>query len=267
MNRITKKYRELARAGRKAFVAYIAAGDPTLGLTHAIARTLEGNGVDILELGIPFSDPIADGPTIQAASQRALANGVTLAKIFAAAKRLRKGSELPIVFMTYYNPVFRYGIERFVRNCAASGVDGIIVPDLPHEESGALERAAARQDIAFIHLIAPTSTRARVATLARRSRGFVYYVSLTGVTGSRRTLPPEIGANVRCVKSVTKTPVFVGFGIADPAQARRVARSADGVIVGSALIKVIERNLGNRRALLAGIAKFSRRLAGAIHGA
>ena len=267
MNRIDKKFRELKRQRRKVFIAYITAGDSSLSVTKKIVLALEGSGVDIIELGVPFSDPIADGPTIQAASHRALQKKVTLKKIFAFVHGLRRTTDIPIAFMTYYNPVLRYGVEKFVKSCKHNGVDGVIIPDLPCEEAEDLIRRARREKVATIFLAAPTSTRRRIKDIVKNSRGFIYYVSLTGVTGARRKLPPEIASNVRIIRSMTGKPVAVGFGISVPAQARSIARIADGVIVGSAIVQMIADNQKNNKALLSKISNFSKKLAKAIHGA
>ena len=265
MNRIERKFKELRRVGKKAFIAYITAGDPSLSMTKSIVLALEGAGVDIIELGIPFSDPMADGPTIQAASHRALLKGVTLKKIFQLAGDLRRSTRIPIAFMTYFNPVLKYGIKEFVKDCELNGVDGVIIPDLPPEEAKSLMRFAKDKDIATIFLAAPTSTRKRIKMIAGKSTGFIYYVSLTGVTGARRKLPPEVASNVRIIKSMTRRPVAVGFGISSPAQARSIARIADGVIVGSAIVKIIADNQKNHKALLSKVSNFTKNLAGAIH--
>jgi tryptophan synthase alpha chain len=265
MNRIEAKFKELKRSRRKAFIAYITAGDPNLAATLNLVRTLETAGVDILELGIPFSDPLADGPVIQAASKRALDKGATLRKIFTVVRKARAGTNMPIAFMTYYNPVLRYGLDAFIRDCSTSGVDGVIIPDLPFEEAASLVKTARRNKIATIFLAAPTSTRKRMRGIARSSSGFIYYVSLTGVTGARRRLPEEIGRNVRILKSLTKMPVCVGFGVSNAAQARSIARVADGVIVGSAIVKVIEENRGNAKRMFSEVKRFAASLARAIH--
>jgi len=263
MNRITRKFKELKNKGTKAFIAYVTAGDPYLALTEKIVLALEGSGVDIIELGIPFSDPLADGPTIQAASQRALKNKVNLRSIFKMVKSLRRRTEIPVVFMTYYNPILRYGLERFFKCCRDHGVDGVIVPDLPYDEAKALIVSGRSHGVATIFLVAPTSTKERIRNIARISRGFIYYVSLTGVTGARRKLPPEVISNVRFIKSVTDKPVAVGFGISNARQASRIAKVADGVIVGSAIVKII----GERKNALHRVHNFSKNLAKAIHAA
>ncbi len=262
MNRIDRKFKQLKARKQKAFIAYVTAGDPDLAMTKKIALALERSGVDILELGIPFSDPLADGPTIQAASQRALKKGVNLKKIFGMAASLRAKTDMPVVFMTYYNPVLKYGLERFFKSCKACGVDGVIVPDLPFEEAEDLKRISRAFGIAAIFLVAPTSTRERIRKIAASSRGFIYYVSLTGVTGARSKLPPEVMSKIRLIKSLTDKPVAVGFGISGPAQASRMASVADGVIVGSAIVKIISK----RKNTIQRITNFSAKLARAIHG-
>jgi len=261
MNRIDKKFKELKRAGQKAFIAYITAGDPSLDVTEDIVLALESSGVDMIELGIPFSDPLADGPTIQAASYRALKAGASLKKIFKVVERLRKLTEIPIVFMTYYNPVMKYGVQSFFKSCVSCGVDGVIVPDLPCEEAGELMALGKRHKIATIFLASPTSTKDRIRKIVKVSTGFIYYVSLTGVTGTRVKLPPEVVSNVRGIKKLTDKPVAVGFGISDAAQARMIAKVADGVIVGSAIVKII----GKKNKLIPKVSNFAGRLARAIH--
>ncbi len=266
MNRIDAKFKKLRKAGEKAFIAYITAGDPALGVTKKLVPALEGSGVDIIELGIPFSDPLADGPTIQAASQRALKNKVNLQRIFRLVRSLREKTEIPIAFMTYYNPVLKYGLARFIRDCKTNGVDGVIVPDLPFEEARDLIRFSRRAGVATINLATPTSTRKRIKGLIKNSTGFIYYVSLTGVTGARSNLPEEIASKVRSIKSMTDKPLCVGFGVSTPAQAEAMARVADGVIVGSAMIKVIEASLG-KGDLVDRVSGFAKRLSKAIHEA
>lgn len=263
MNRIDRKLRELKRAKKKAFIAYITAGDPDLAATGRIALALEKAGVDLIELGIPFSDPLADGPTIQAASQRALRTGVNLRKIFAMAGRLRTRTGLPLIFMTYYNPVLRYGLKKFFKSCRAAGVDGVIIPDLPHDEAGDIIRLGRSSGVDTIFLVAPTSTPDRIRRIAKVSKGFIYYVSLTGVTGARRKLPPEITLGVRRIKSFTDKPVAVGFGVSDAKQAGAIAKAADGVIVGSAIVRII----GGKGNVVAKVSKFTKSLANAIHNA
>jgi tryptophan synthase alpha chain len=262
MNRIDKKFRELKKYRQKAFIAYITAGDPDLATTEDMVLALESSGVDIIELGIPFSDPIADGPTIQAASHRALDKKCTLKKIFRMAGRLRKITEIPIVFMTYYNPVLKYGLALFFKSCAEIGVDGVIIPDLPYEEAKEIVALGRRKKVATIFLVAPTSTSQRIKDIVKVSNGFIYYVSLTGVTGARAKLPPEVTSKVRFIKSLTDKPVAVGFGISSPKQARMIAGAADGIIVGSAIVKIISQ----RKRLIPKVSGFAKGMAKAIHG-
>ena len=263
MNRIDKKFKVLRREKKKAFIAFITAGDPNLATTERLALEFARLGVDILELGVPFSDPLADGPTIQAASQRALKNRINLASVFGLVKKLRRRTQLPIVLLTYCNIVYRFGIKDFVREAKSCGVDGVIIPDLPVEEARDLIKAGKKDKFATIFLLAPTSDRQRIRQVSSNSSGFIYYVSLTGITGARRRLPKELIQQVRRIKRVTNKPVCVGFGVSTPQQAREIARVADGIIVGSAIIKVIEKNLG-RKKLVPKVAKFVNRLKQAI---
>lgn len=263
MNRIDSKFNKLRSVGRKAFIAYVTAGDPSLAITKKIVFKLEDAGVDIVELGVPFSDPIADGPTIQAASYRALKGKTTLKKIFAMVRALRAVTDMPLVFMTYYNPVLRYGLEEFFASCRKCGVDGVIVPDLPCEEASDLIKFARLEKVATIFLAAPTSTSERIRDIAKKSKGFIYYVSLTGVTGARRELPKDIASRIRSIRSVTDKPVAVGFGVSNPEQASRIAGIADGVIVGSAIVKIISE----KNNIVPRVHRFAKSIAKAVHGA
>jgi len=263
MNRIDRRFKELRAEGRKAFIAYITAGDPNLAMTAKLVLSLERSGVDMIELGIPFSDPLADGPTIQAASQRALAGGATLRKAFAAVTAMRRKTEIPLVFMMYFNPILRFGIKEFFARCRTAGVDGVIVPDLPCEEARDLVKAGRANGVATIFLAAPTSTNRSVREIIKKSRGFIYYVSLTGVTGARSALPSDIAKNLKKIKSLTDKPVAVGFGVSTPAQAAGLARHADGVIVGSAIVKIV----GEREDVITRVSRFAKSLAKAIHNA
>jgi tryptophan synthase alpha chain len=230
------------KKGRKALIGYITVGHPEAGRTAEMARALAGSGCDMIELGIPFSDPLGDGPTIQRSSFRALQNGVTPEMCLEAAAAIRRETRLPLLFMTYYNPIMNYGDERFMKDAAQAGINGFIMPDVPPEEGGRLEGYAAANGMDFIYLLAPTSTDARVKMVAEHSTGFVYLVSLTGVTGTREELPPELEAFVKRVRAVTDKPLCVGFGISTPEHARRVAAVADGIIVGSRIIQLIEED-------------------------
>lgn len=245
-NRIDKKFVELKRKKKKAFIAFIMAGDPSLAVTGTLISELEKSDVDIVELGVPFSDPLADGPTIQRASERALRKRVNLDSVFNLVKAVRVHTEIPIVFLTYYNLILHYGLSRFIDSARYSGVDGVVIPDLPPEESLELRRIAAKSSVALIHLAAPTSSDKRLKNIAVSSTGFIYYVSLTGTTGARKKLPKEITSSLNRIHRITKKPVCVGFGISTPAQVKAISKSADGVIVGSAIIKVIEKNIGKK---------------------
>ncbi len=266
MGRIEAKFAALKKAGRKAFVAYLTAGDPGLAETEKLIPALEAAGVDIIEVGVPFSDPTADGPAIQAASQRALRNGATLEKILAAIGRIRRGSEVPIVLFTYYNPILSHGPERFAADAAAAGADGILVVDLPPEESNELRQHTDPAGLAFITLIAPTTDPKRAGKILRGAAGFVYYISVTGVTGTAAPRPEEVGRDVDRLRKMTSLPIAVGFGISTPAQATAMAPLADGIVVGSALVRLIgERGEGG--GLIADASAFAGEIRRAIDGA
>lgn len=249
MNRIDAAFRRLKASGGKALIPYLTAGYPSAEATRRLMPLLEKAGADLIEIGIPFSDPLADGPTIQAASARALKGGMNPARVLALVRRLRgDGVRVPLVLMTYINPVARFGVSAFCREAAGAGADGLIVPDLPPEEADELLDAARPHGLKIIFLAAPTSPPKRLRAIARRSGGFIYYVSLTGVTGARDRLDPGIGRHVQALRRLTRLPLCVGFGISAPGQVRRVARIADGVIVGSALLNVIGRPGGGIQA-------------------
>ena len=228
------------RPGHTALIPYVTVGYPSIEATLEVVPLLAGCGCDIVELGVPFSDPLADGVTIQKASYHALQNGITLQTCLEIAAQLTRKVDIPLVFMTYFNPVFSYGLEEFCRACTGSGIDGLIIPDLPPEEGSELEAVTRKQGLDLIYLLAPTSTGERIRLVAERSRGFIYLVSVTGVTGARDRLPADLEAFVAGVRQVAKQPLCVGFGISTPEQAGRVARIADGVIVGSRLIQLME---------------------------
>lgn len=244
MNRIEKKFKELRGTGKKAFLAFITAGYPNLKTTERLLGEFARLGVDIVELGVPFSDPMADGPVIQEASQVALKKNTNLNHIFSLVKRARKNIQLPICLMTYYNPIFCFGQERFVKKAASCGVDGVIIPDLPPEEAGDFIRLANKFNLDTICFLAPTSGIKRIKLVSRLARGFIYYVSLTGVTGVRKNLPGDLVANLKLIKKYTAKPLCVGFGISHAKQVKQIERIADGVIVGSAIIQKIKENIG-----------------------
>ncbi len=240
MSRIQKRFDWLQSKNEKALVGFITAGDPDLESTRELFSVIEEGGADIIELGVPFSDPLADGPVIQAASQRSLKSGTTLKKIIQLVREIRQSSQLPIVLMTSFNPVFVYGQEAFVKDAVEAGVDGVIVPDLPPEEAGEFDQLAETSGLDLIYLLAPTSTPERIEMIGQKSRGFVYYVSLTGVTGVRSSLAQGVADRVGQIKQATPLPVLIGFGISGPEQAKAAAECSDGVIVGSALVRMIE---------------------------
>ena len=230
--------------GHTALIAYITVGYPSIEATLELVPLLAASGCDMVELGIPFSDPLADGATIQKASFAALGNGVTPKLCLEVAEQLSHKVSIPLVFMSYFNPLFSYGLEEFCDACIRSGIDGLIIPDLPPEEGSELEAISQRQGLDLIYLLAPTSTRERIRLVAKRSQGFIYLVSVTGVTGARQRLPTDLEAFVTRVRRETHKPLCVGFGISTPEQAGRVARIADGVIVGSRLIQLMETEGG-----------------------
>lgn len=244
-NRIQKTFERLKAKGEKALITFITAGDPHLKTTKDIIFELERSGADIIELGIPFSDPMADGPTIQMASERALKIGTSLKQVLRLVKDIRKKSEIPIILFGYYNPIFTYGLERFASVAKRVGADGVLVVDLPPEEAGELKRETDRFGLDLIFLLTPTSDNGRMRLVAERAGGFVYYVSVAGVTGARERLSHSVQRYVRRARRFTTLPVCVGFGISTPEQVKTVSRWADGAVVGSAIVGVIERNQGS----------------------
>ena len=236
MNRIKSAFEH-----GKAFIAFITCGDPDLETTAACVRAAVKGGADLIELGIPFSDPTAEGPVIQAANARALAGGVTTDKIFDLVKELRRDVKVPMVFMTYANVVYSYGVERFCDRCVETGIDGMILPDVPFEEKEEFAPACRERGLSFVSLIAPTSEH-RIAMIAREAEGFLYIVSSLGVTGVRSEITTDIGAMVKLVRENTKIPCAVGFGISTPEQAGKMAKLSDGAIVGSAIVRLIHES-------------------------
>ena len=246
MSRIKNTFSRLKKKNETALIPYLMAGDPDMDATKQLVLALEKAGADLIELGAPFSDPLADGPTIQKAAIRSLRNNTSIADVLGLVADVRKESKIPLILMTYYNLIFHYGEERFVGDAVAAGLDGIILPDLPPEEAGTLVPLAKKAGLDTISLLAPTSTDERIKLVSKLSQGFVYYVSLTGVTGARTGLQQSIQDSLRRIKALTDKPIAVGFGISSPDQAEQVAQwGADGVIVGSALVKVIEENSGS----------------------
>ncbi len=244
MSRIGERFRRLRAQGRKGFVAFVTAGEPSLDRTVEIARDMEEAGVDVLELGVPFSDPLADGPIIQRSSERALARGVTLARVLDAARRIRKTSDLPLLLFSYFNPLLRFGLPALAREAAAAGVDGVLVTDLPPEEADGWLEVARGAGLDTVFLAAPTSPDERLRRVAGASRGFVYAISRTGVTGERDALSDDARPLLARIKALTPEPVALGFGISSPEQVAAAASVADAVVVGSALVRFLEEHPG-----------------------
>lgn len=248
---ITSVFKSLKDTNEKAFIPYIMAGDPSLEKTVELVLTLEDCGAHMVELGVPFTDPVADGPQIQRAAERALQKGVTLRKVLSTVAGIRVRTDIPIILMTYYNPIFKYGGEDFVKDAIEAGVSGIIVPDLlPDEEEDFIEFATSK-GLDTIFLLAPTSTMDRVKLVCKKSRGFIYYVSITGITGANISLGSELSTMIKTIQDMAQIPVGVGFGIKTPDEAKAVAEIADGVIVGSSIVKMIDetKNSDNITAL------------------
>lgn len=235
MNRISGVFKN-----KKAFIPFITAGDPDLETTEKLVLAMAEAGADLIELGIPFSDPVAEGVVIQKADERALAGGTTTDGIFETVRNIRANTEVPLAFMTYINPVFVYGADRFMKNCRDAGIDAVIIPDLPFEEKGEIKEYCDKYGVTLISLIAPTSDE-RIGMIAREAEGFVYVVSSLGVTGVRSEIVTDLGEMIALVKSVKDIPCAVGFGISTPEQAKKIARIADGIIVGSAVVKIVEQ--------------------------
>ncbi len=237
MDRIALAFANCRAAGRKALVAFVTAGDPDLAASERLVTAVAGGGADIIELGVPFSDPMADGPTIQESSQRALVAGTTLAGILEMVRRVRLETQVPLVLFSYYNVIFQYGVERMAAAAAKAGVDGILLVDVPLEELSEVEPAFGRFGLPVIRLVAPTTPPDRIARITEKAAGFVYCITVTGVTGARSELPDDIGAQLERVRASSPVPVVAGFGIASSEMAKAVAAHADGVVVGSALVK------------------------------
>lgn len=262
-SRLDRTFARLRQGGEQAIITYIMAGDPSLQETEQLVLELEQAGADIVELGVPFSDPIADGPVIQQAAERALRSGTSLRTILPMVSRVRARTQIPLVLMVYYNNINAFGPERFCREAAKAGVDGLIVPDMPPDEAGPLKQPAAAAGLQLVFLLAPTSTAERRTFVARQSEGFVYCVSLTGITGAKLRNVADVGRNVAKIKKSTPVPVVVGFGVATPEDAANVAAIADGVIVGSAIVKQIAAHQ-QKPEMVKKVAEFVRSLKTAI---
>ncbi|MDI6758685.1 MAG: tryptophan synthase subunit alpha [Candidatus Omnitrophota bacterium] len=244
MNRIDKKFKDLKKQNKKAFIVFITAGYPDLDITRKLIFEFARVGADIIELGVPFSDPLADGPIIQEASEQALKKKVNLNSILNLVKEVRREIDIPICLMTYFNPVFCFGENRFIKKAHKSGVDGVIIPDLIPEEGRLFIKEAKKQGVNVICFISPTTTLERIRFVSKKAGGFIYYVSLTGVTGPRQALPSDLIKNIKLIKTCTDKPVCVGFGVSQNSQVKEIQKIADGVIVGSAVVKEIKDNIG-----------------------
>jgi tryptophan synthase alpha chain len=243
--RIARLFDSLKRNGRKGLIAYLTAGDPTPERTPSLVEALERGGADLIELGVPFSDPIADGPVIQRAGQRALAAGTTLRKVLGMAAEIRRRSDIPLLLFTYLNPVLRYGLDALALDAAACGMDGCLLTDASVEEAGQYVEAMRRQGLDTVFLASPTSTERRLKLVAKYSTGFVYLVSRTGVTGARASLSEAVGPLITAMRAVTDLPLAVGFGVSRPEQVAELGRQVEAVVVGSAIVDLIGRNAGN----------------------
>lgn len=266
MTRIEKKFIDTQNGGKSALVCYITAGDPSLDVTTKIVLELERAGADIIELGVPFSDPMADGPTIQLASERSLAAGTNLTGVLRIVEEIREQSQIPIILFGYYNPFFKYGLERFAEDAHEAGVDGVLVVDLPPDEADEFKVHLDKLGLDTIFLLAPNSTDERIELLSGKATGFVYLVSVTGVTGARPDLDYSLRDLTGRIKEKTGLPVGIGFGVSSAQQAGRIAGYSDAVIVGSAIIKLIEKNNGNEKQMLEDIYDFARQLSDACYG-
>jgi tryptophan synthase alpha chain len=263
MNRIVERFARLKREGRKGLIAYIGAGDPHLEATKQLALAFDEVGVDVLELGVPFSDPLADGLVNQLAAQRGLASGTTPLKVLAAVADIRARSQIPIVLYIYFNLIHRYGLEQFIQDAAHAGVDGLLVLDLPPEEGDAYEALMRRFGVCHIYLVAPTTPKERIEAIVKRGAGFIYYVSREGVTGMQNNVAETITEMTARIRGYTDLPVAVGFGITTPEHARLVAQSAEAVVVGSAIVNQIAAH-GADADLVAKVGAFVRPLAAAV---
>ena len=263
MNRIEECFARLKRAGQKGFIVYVGAGDPNLTATRELAIAFDKAGVDILELGVPFSDPLADGLVNQLAAQRGLESGTTPPKLLKTVSEIRKKSQTPIVLYIYFNLIHRVGLERFIRDAAKAGVDGLLVLDLPPEESDNYEALMKRNGLCHIYLVAPTTPEDRLEFIVKRGSGFIYYISREGVTGMQKKVASNLAQQIANIRAHTELPIAVGFGISTPEQAGLVAQSADGVVVGSAVVNQIAKH-GKSKTLVTQVTKFVKSLADAV---
>lgn len=268
MNRIAARFAELKKAGRSAFVPFVTAGDPDFDTALALLRALPGAGADLIELGIPFSDPMADGPVIQASYLRALRSGMTLVKVLETVRKFRKTDKAtPLVLMGSYNPIHAYGTARFAKDAAEAGIDGLLIVDLPPEEDDVLRMPAALHGLDVVRFVTPTSDATRLGTILDGASGYLYYVSMAGITGTKAIEAGDVEAAVDALRARTKLPVTVGFGIKTPEQAARIARFADGVVVGTAIVERVYENVNAKAELVAKVSEFCAGLANSVHAA
>src|SRR6202167_343274 len=263
MNRIVERFARLKREGKKGFVVYVGAGDPNLEATHKLALALDRAGVDVLELGVPFSDPLADGLVNQLAAQRGLESGTTPPKVLETFVAIRKQSEIPIVLYIYFNLIHKVGMEKFITDAAKAGVDGLLVLDLPPEESDNYESLMKKFGLCHIYLVAPTTPEERMEYIVKRGSGFIYYVSREGVTGMQNKVASNLAEQVAKIRAHTNLPIAVGFGVSNPEQAKLVAPHADAVVVGSAIVNQIAEN-GKSPELVAKVGAFVKSLSDAV---
>src|SRR6516164_3616719 len=263
MNRIVERFTALKRDGKKGFVVYIGAGDPSLEATRQFALAFDRLGVDVLELGVPFSDPLADGLVNQLAAQRGLESGTTPPKVLETVAAIRKDAQIPIVLYIYFNLVHRYGVERFIQAAAAAGVDGLLVLDLPPEEGGAYEALMRQAGLCNIHLVAPTTPDDRIELIVKRGAGFIYYISREGVTGMQKQVSDTIASMTAKIRAHTDLPIAIGFGISNPEQARTVAQHAEAIVVGSAVVNQIAQH-GKDNDLVPRVGEFVKTLVSAV---
>lgn len=267
MNRIDAQFAKLQAAGQGAFCPYLCAGDPNLLVTAELIVELARRGADCIELGVPFSDPVADGPVLQEATQRALAGGVTLKRILQMVQLVRRRCNVPIALMSYYNPIHRYGVKKLVDDAVDAGIDGFIVPDLPPEDATELIAGAKARGAKTIFFIAPTTRPDRVKQIDKAASGFLYCLSVAGITGARKQLPAELRRSLKTLARTTHLPLVVGFGVSQPEQARQMCSVADGVIVGSAITQQIQKHLpSGQKTMIARLGDYAAKLARAAHG-
>ena len=259
--KLIDKIKSNNKSGKISFVSYITAGDPDIKTSLNIMENLAENGTDIIELGVPFSDPISDGPTIQKATERALSNKVDMKKVLDLVKKFRKNYSTPIVIFGYYNPFLKYGLNKIMKDIKAAGANGVLVVDLPPEEAEEIQYAVNRQNLELVYLEAPTSTNKRIQTIAKLSNSFIYLVSVTGVTGTRRKTRFKFRSSIyKKIKKQTKRPICVGFGISTPKHVRELKKNVDGIVIGSAIIKIIEENLKNKKEIIKKVSNFSKKI-------